>query len=215
MVSLKVDASISNQLTETDNSPDESRDVSMTSRVPRPASHPLEAHGISRSQESAVVTQMFSTYITSSDEQRLQQQYNSSNPAGNTPASNPSQTHARNASNESASLPQSHDYETVQGILPHDIPPLHTSPGQPGPQEYASPTISNRSVKATTPLQVGIAFGTLPNVSSSSGTSASSSNPFAGLSDHGDTPTAVGPIDSPSSSKKNVDKPLRFGFGGK
>ncbi|KAJ9107704.1 hypothetical protein QFC21_001164 [Naganishia friedmannii] len=105
----------------------------------------LAAHGIPQSQEISVVSQVFSPYITSSDEQPPLQQVtqdappinnNSSSSSTNpthaqpyTPVPNPSPTHSRshirNASDESASLPQSNDYETVPGIVP---PLLRESP---------------------------------------------------------------------------------------
>ncbi|KAJ9121381.1 hypothetical protein QFC24_004719 [Naganishia onofrii] len=240
------------------------------------------AHGITRSQELAIVTQVFSPYITSSDEQpRTQPAANSnnsgsssgrSNPAATqqTPGSNPShsqsQTHIRNASDDSASLPQSNDYQTVPGILPREISHLVPAP-VPAPSSstatassstttntssgghislftqaqrpgLVSPPINHSSVKTTTsstPLQVGIAFGALPNVSSSSGSGSGGSaapspaDPLYQVSpENRDTATtgvavtgfggggAAAGLGSPnSSSKKHVDRPLRFGFGGR
>ncbi|KAJ9115847.1 hypothetical protein QFC22_004989 [Naganishia vaughanmartiniae] len=243
--SLKSDGGTSHQPMDMDNNtfPEKTRDVPMTPFTVPP--HPttqinsLEAQGITRSQEAAVVTQVFSPYITSSDE-HPQTNSNTTAVAHQTPSSDPSQsqsqTHIRNASGDSASLPQSNDYQTVPGILPREIPPpliaaapSHASPGgqtsgPPLPLSYASPTVGNSSfsVKATTPLHVGIAFGALPSVSSSSGsgTSAASSNPHTtGPHAHNETTTAAGGagarLDSPNSSKKHMDRTLRFGFGGK
>lgn len=241
------------------------------------------AHGITRSQELAIVTQVFSPYITSSDEQPRTQPATNSNNSGNssgrsnpaatqqTPGSNPShsqsQTHIRNASDDSASLPQSNDYQTVPGILPREVSHLVPAP-VPAPSSstatatasstttntssgghissftqaqrpgLVSPPINHRSVKtttSTTPLHVGIAFGALPNVSSSSGSGSGGSaapspaDPLYQVSpENRDTATtgvavtgfggggAAAGLGSPnSSSKKHVDRPLRFGFGGR
>lgn len=166
--------------------------------VSRPASHHLEAYGIPRSQEVAVVTQVFSPYITSSDEQQQAQ------------AAGPElHTHARNPSNESASLPQSHDYETVQGILPRQVQQA-SSPAYQPPSGSTTTSDGGR----TTPLRIGIAFGTLPNISLSSegSTSTSSTNLFAAKTEKADG-KAVGGGNSPNGNKKSSDKSLRFGFG--
>lgn len=172
----------------------------ISASVPRPTSHHLDAYGIPRSQEAAVVTQVFSPYITSSDEQQAQT---------NGPES---LTHARNPSNESASLPQSHDYETVPGILPRQVQQQTSSPAYQPPSGSTTTSEGGR----TTPLRIGIAFGTLPNVSSSSeastSTTASSSGLFTTRTAKTDGKVGGGGA-SPGASKKNADKSLRFGFG--
>lgn len=158
----------------------------------RPASHHLDAYGIPRSQEAAVVTQVFSPYITSSDEQQQ--------------AQGPDfQTHARNPSNESASLPQSHDYETVPGILPRQV--QTSSPAYQPPSGSTTTSDGGR----TTPLRIGIAFGTLPNVSSSSEGSTSTQSTGLFKTEKGDGKGGGGGA-SPGAGKK-ADKSLRFGFG--
>jgi hypothetical protein len=171
--------------------------------IPKPSA-PLQSHGIPKSQEALVVTQVFSPYITSSDEQPHSHEHT------NTPASTSSQTHVRNPSNESASLPQSHDYETVPGILPRLISQQTSSPAQPA-DGSGSTTTSDGINARTTPLRVGIAFGALPNVTSSSEGSGSSSGLFAGKTEKVDARTG-GPVGSPNG-KKISDKSVRFGFG--
>ncbi|GHJ90141.1 hypothetical protein NliqN6_6543 [Naganishia liquefaciens] len=181
--------------------------------APKPASAHLEPYGIPRSQEATVVTQVFSPYVTSSDEQPR-------NDLANTPGSTSSQTHVRNASNESASLPQSHDYETVPGILSRNISQQTSSPatqpvegsgstaGSGSTTTTATTTTSDVVKERTTPLRVGIAFGVLPNVSSSSEDPGSSSGLFATKTEKGDAKPQMG-----SPNKKISDKSVRFGFG--
>lgn len=176
--------------------------------VPRPASHHLDVYGIPRSQEAAVVTQVFSPYVSSSEEHQLPPQI-PQNEQTSTPGSE-FQTHARNPSNESASLPQSHDYETVQGILPKQVPQQTSSPAYQPPQ--GSGSTSNSDGGKTTPLRIGIEFGTLPNVSSSSEGSTSSTNLFAARNEKTEGKPA-GTANSPNGNKKSLEKSLRFGFG--
>lgn len=173
--------------------------------IPKPSSAPLQSHGIPKSQEALVVTQVFSPYITSSDEQPPSHEHT------NTPASTSSQTHIRNASNESASLPQSHDYETVPGILPRIISQQTSSPATQPADASGSTTTSDGIKERTTPLRVGIAFGALPNVTSSSERSGPSSGLFAAKTDKPDARTG-GAVGSPNG-KKISDKSVRFGFG--
>lgn len=173
--------------------------------APKPPSAHLESYGIPRSQEASVVTQVFSPYITSSDEQPHHEH-------AHTPASTSSRTHIRNASNESASLPQSHDYETVPGILPRIISQQTSSPASQPPEGSGSivgsgSTTTSEGVKErTTPLRVGIAFGALPNVSSSS--EGSSNGLFTTKTEGGEAKPQVG-----SPNRKISDKSVRFGFG--